>query len=499
VAAPGAARAAPTPGPTVGLPWRAPSVRPAVSVVPSPSPARLASPSPVHTVVPTLTAAPTPQTPSPTEAPAAAIIDESAEELEAPLDWRAFVPTDVGDQLATMDRAARNSGCGVPWHLLAAISRVESDFGRNMATSSAGAIGYGQFLPSSWQAFGNEGNAYDYRDALPAIAAYLCQSGLARDPRAALFAYNHADSYVDLVLELAVRYDRMAPGAPTPGVLDVSPTADASVPIRYAPGRDVRLQTRARALDGDVDWLGVPWRGRAPGTALSGPAMETTTLAMLSAAFGLAGEAPGSSSEGLANRAWDAGLLPLPTHSPSGWSLAEIRQQLGQGRPVVALLDARSLPGHLANEAIGDQPVVVIGVTPEGLVYSDPSYSSSLGYGLEVSDVEFLKAWQEASTPLQALAFSRRPPVREAHGRTADAGSVFARVLATETPGPAATPTAPALVAVVPTETMEIAPAFESISTAPVEEDPDVSWLIILGAGALLSVAIFRRRRFPPV
>jgi len=104
------------------------------------------------------------------------------------IEWQAFVPSDTADHLATMDTAARESGCGVPWQLLAAIARVESDFGRNMTTSTAGAIGYGQFLPNSWQAFGSDGNAYDYRDALPAIALYLCQAGLPRDPRAALFA-----------------------------------------------------------------------------------------------------------------------------------------------------------------------------------------------------------------------------------------------------------------------------------------------------------------------
>ncbi|PKN81937.1 MAG: peptidase M23, partial [Chloroflexi bacterium HGW-Chloroflexi-9] len=39
---------------------------------------------------------------------------------------------------------------GVPWALLAAIASVESGFGANMATSWAGAIGYGQFMPASW-------------------------------------------------------------------------------------------------------------------------------------------------------------------------------------------------------------------------------------------------------------------------------------------------------------------------------------------------------------
>ena len=244
--------------------------------------------------------------------------EDGAEDLEVPLDWQAFVPTDTADHLATMDRAARDSGCGVPWHLLAAIARVESDFGRNMATSTAGAIGYGQFLPSSWQSFGNEGNVYDYRDALPAIATYLCQSGLERDPRAALFAYNHADWYVDMVLDLAVRYDRMAPGAPTPNVLDTGPAAESATPIHYAAGRDVRLQARPRTIEGEATWLGVPWRGRAPGASISPLTLENTTVAMLRGAFALTGAPPeptDSAGDGLtsyANRAWEAGLLPVP-------------------------------------------------------------------------------------------------------------------------------------------------------------------------------------------
>src|SRR5581483_2466739 len=145
--------------------------------------------------------------------------------------------------------------------------------GRNMATSSAGAIGYGQFLPSSWDAYGTEGNAYDYHDVLPAIALYLCQAGLERDPRTALFAYNHADWYVDLVLDLAVRYDRMAPGAPTPDVLDVGPAHDQPAKIQYAPGRDLRLQTRARIVEPGARWLGVPWRGRAAGQPIAANAL----------------------------------------------------------------------------------------------------------------------------------------------------------------------------------------------------------------------------------
>jgi hypothetical protein len=122
--------------------------------------------------------------------------------------------------LAVMQRAATE--CGLPWQVLAAVAKVESDFGRNMATSSAGAIGYGQFLPSSWAAFGRGGNPYDYRDAIPAMARYLCAHGGARDLRRALFAYNRAEWYVNDVLAIAVRYGHLSPGAPTNQIIDLA-------------------------------------------------------------------------------------------------------------------------------------------------------------------------------------------------------------------------------------------------------------------------------------
>jgi Transglycosylase SLT domain len=494
------------------------------------APAIVTSPSPVEATAPP---SPTIQTLTPqalesnsrlsppqaaTQTPIDQPPEDGAEDLEVPLDWQAFVPTDTADHLATMDRAARDSGCGVPWHLLAAIARVESDFGRNMATSTAGAIGYGQFLPSSWQSFGNEGNVYDYRDALPAIATYLCQSGLERDPRAALFAYNHADWYVDMVLDLAARYDRMAPGAPTPNVLDTGPAAESATPIHYAAGRDVRLQARPRTIDGEATWLGVPWRGRAPGASISPLTLENTTVAMLRGAFGLTGAPPeptDSAGDGLtsyANRAWEAGLLPVPIEPPvplpapdnlrpaedAQWSLAEIRRSIERGQPLVALVDARSLPGHAAQEGIGDQPLVLIGKTPSGLIYSDPSFSSSLGYGLELSDTDFLVAWQAASTPSQALALSLRPRplVRNTHLRTAEPPPVYARVLPTQAPPPPGVTLAPLP---VPTSAAA-APAVPVAAEAPpsvaraAAADEDHSWMIVVGAGACLIAAFLIRR-----
>jgi Transglycosylase SLT domain len=495
----------------------------------TPTPSDLSQKSPQTTLTPSgPSVRSTGATDTPTDSPA----DDGADTIEAPLDWQAFVPTDTADHLATMDRAARDSGCGVPWHLLAAIARVESDFGRNMATSSAGAIGYGQFLPSSWQSFGNDGNVYDYRDALPAIAMYLCQSGLERDPRAALFAYNHADWYVDMVLDLAVRYDRMAPGAPTPNVLDTGPEDEASVPMHYAAGRDVRLQSRARTLDSQADWLGVPWRGRAPGTSISPSTLESTTLAMVRGAFSLTGEQPQPTAvadggptglTGYADRAWAAGLLPMPIQLPvvlpapddlrpaqdAEWSLGEIRRTIERGQPLVALVDARLLPGHSPKEGTGDQPIVVIGWTTTGLVYSDPSFSSSLGYGLELTDAEFLVAWQAASTPRQAMAFALRPQplARDAHLRMAEPPPVYARVQPTPappTPEVTPTPLLDPIAAAPPAQQAPVPGAAEATARAEVEVAPqtagaaassdDPSWMILLGAGAVLIAAFVIRR-----
>lgn len=114
------------------------------------------------------------------------------------------------DQLALMRQVEATNG--VPWQVLAAIAKVESDFGRNMATSSAGAIGYGQFLPSTWAAYGNGGDPYDYHDALPAMGRYLKEAGAPAHLRQAIWAYNHADWYVDLVLTQARAYGYSAAG-----------------------------------------------------------------------------------------------------------------------------------------------------------------------------------------------------------------------------------------------------------------------------------------------
>src|SRR5436309_79556 len=53
---------------------------------------------------------------------------------------------------------------GVRWEVLAAINEIETDYGRNLNVSSAGAVGWMQFMPSTWRLYGVDANGDNIRD-----------------------------------------------------------------------------------------------------------------------------------------------------------------------------------------------------------------------------------------------------------------------------------------------------------------------------------------------
>ena len=149
---------------------------------------------------------------------------------------------------------AADRSCRLPWQLVAAVGRVESDHGRaggntlnddGLATpgifgiplngkngtlairdTDAGqydadarwdrAVGPMQFIPSTWSVVGVDGdndgtrNPQDIDDAALSSAVYLCSGkddlSTEAGQRAAVFRYNHSQEYVDLVLAFMAAY-----------------------------------------------------------------------------------------------------------------------------------------------------------------------------------------------------------------------------------------------------------------------------------------------------
>ena len=149
---------------------------------------------------------------------------------------------------------AADKGCHVPWELIAAIGRVESDHGRyggNVLTAEGvskpgiygialngkngtqaiqdtdggvldkdtvydRAVGAMQFIPGTWSVVkvdadgDGKRNPQDIDDSSLATAVYLCSGnddlGTRKGQEAGVFRYNHSKSYVDLVLRIMTAY-----------------------------------------------------------------------------------------------------------------------------------------------------------------------------------------------------------------------------------------------------------------------------------------------------
>jgi membrane-bound lytic murein transglycosylase B len=108
----------------------------------------------------------------------------------------------------------------IPWSVLAAIGKVESDHGRTRlpgvrsGSNWAGACGPMQIgcVPSSkagnsWARYGH-GRPHDPAHAIPAAARYLVDHGARRNLDRAIYGYNRSWAYVAKVKQLARRYSR---------------------------------------------------------------------------------------------------------------------------------------------------------------------------------------------------------------------------------------------------------------------------------------------------
>jgi hypothetical protein len=156
---------------------------------------------------------------------------------------------DIPAPLLPVYQTAADSCPGLPWSVLAAIGKVETDHGRLSApgvtsgANFAGAAGPMQigiggkagntFAGYAVDADGGGADVYNPVDAIFTAANYLCQNGAAKgaDVAGAIFAYNHADWYVTKVLAIASGYaasQGLPAGAPAEDV------AAAAVQFAYS-------------------------------------------------------------------------------------------------------------------------------------------------------------------------------------------------------------------------------------------------------------------------
>jgi cell wall-associated NlpC family hydrolase len=145
---------------------------------------------------------------------------------------------------------------GLPWPVLAAVGKVESDHGRHPAPTRAGAGGPMGFLPSTWAEAGTDASgdkAADINDPADSVftaAQHLCGNGArnGHDLPRALAAYNPAPAYADHVLALAATYG-LAPGTDT----------------RAAAGGTAATKVAAKVVGYARAQLGQPYRWGAEG------------------------------------------------------------------------------------------------------------------------------------------------------------------------------------------------------------------------------------------
>ncbi len=148
----------------------------------------------------------------------------------------------------------------VPWQVLAAINEIETDYGRNLSVSTAGAVGWMQFLPSTWKRYAVDANGdgvadpYNPADAIFTAARYLHAAGASQNISQAIFAYNHAGWYVQSVLlraQLIGGVPKAMIGALTGLVEGHFPVA---APAKYADDSVVKLaKTRVKTSNAAVE------------------------------------------------------------------------------------------------------------------------------------------------------------------------------------------------------------------------------------------------------
>jgi hypothetical protein len=122
-------------------------------------------------------------------------------------------PYDLPSTFRALYQSAATTCPGLSWTVLAAIGQVETHHGRGTMVSTAGALGPMQFMAPTFVRYATDGDhdgladIMNPADAIFTAATYLCANGAGNPDSlySAIWNYNHADWYVQLVLALSTK------------------------------------------------------------------------------------------------------------------------------------------------------------------------------------------------------------------------------------------------------------------------------------------------------
>jgi soluble lytic murein transglycosylase-like protein len=200
---------------------------------------------------------------------------------------------------------------GIPWQVLAAINEIETNYGADQSVSTAGAVGWMQFMPATWIQYGVDAldagyaDPYNPVDAIFAAARYLRAAGAATDLHGAILAYNHSEEYVKSVLLRA----KLISSYPKSVIATLTGLTDGRLPVsgkQVAWGALSTAPAPATVASGSNATAGAVAASSKPAGKLSAPTAQGAAAPASTAA-----PAPAAAAAGSAKTAKHANVLQL--------------------------------------------------------------------------------------------------------------------------------------------------------------------------------------------